>query len=186
MTKPSIFDDAATDTWQHVVFQENDDFGEEPLTHANLGSLNGNHLPAYYPGDTPQDSSISGEHQAVYIDGALSKNSKITLRQSIVSAKALAENAEVLSSKMLIISNAELSKQSKNFTDYSKNHPMIVIVPEAQRAELFSEMCEDKGFGLIRTLKKYIYEHPRVPITIEIHGQHYQELEELGILGRQK
>ena len=68
----------------------------------------------------------------------LGENSVVNKRQGVASAQALLKGAEILGGSLLIISNEPLSFASKNLDIPNANHAPVMVVPEANRAQVFS------------------------------------------------
>jgi hypothetical protein len=135
----------------------------------------------YVEGDLPSDKCISANHSHIYLTGRLLRGSKISLRQGFVSAASLNEGAEIAGGIALVISNCDLSRLSKNMKQASPNHPLMLVVPEGKRAEVFDFVTNKyghdpryyEGDDQKRMLKEVAQAFPKVPIQIVSWGQTY-------------
>jgi hypothetical protein len=142
-------------------------------------------LDGFLPSDMPANAKLSANHSHIYIDGSLEAGAWISLRQGIVSARSLGKDSEVMGGILLIISDAELSRMSKNLKRPSNDYPTILVVPEAERARTFDSLTEQIQYypGCpAEQLKEFVKNNPKMPVKI-IPGnwEHAALLSEAGL-----
>lgn len=146
-----------------------------PENKTNTGGVD---CDLFADGDLPPDKSITANHSDIYFKGKLSQGSKINLRQGFVSATSLDPGSEIVGGIALIISNHELSRFSENIKRPSSSHPLMLVVPESKRADVFDFVTTRYGHdpryyeaeGRQRMLKEIAEEFPHVPIQVVSWG----------------
>jgi hypothetical protein len=126
-------------------------------------------LDGFLPSDMPENAKLSANHSHVYIDGSLQAGACISLRQGVVSARSLGNGSEVMGGMLLIISDADLSRMSKNFKRPSNDYPTVMVVPEAERARTFDSLTKQIGHQPgcpAAQLKNFINDNPKMSVTI--------------------
>jgi hypothetical protein len=161
--KPHLFNDTERSM--------NIEFDERGRAHLTVWPTENSHidLNGYLPSDMPEKTRISANHSHIYIDGDLKFGANITVRQGIVSTRALGEASEVIGGVLLIISDDLLSQMSKNCQCPSKDSPTMLVVPEAERARTFDSLTQKVGHypGCpADKLIEFILENPKMPVTV--------------------
>jgi hypothetical protein len=94
----------------------------------------------WYEGDVPPDSNITGNHSNVYIEGKLGDRSFLNVRQGMVSASSIGEEATIGANILIIVDNLNLSAKSKNLTADTINARTIIEVPKEKKRRDFSRI----------------------------------------------
>jgi hypothetical protein len=116
----------------------------------------------YISRDLESGMRISGEHHSVYIGGKMLDNSYISVREGCVSASSLGKDSDIRAGMFILISDINLSRNSRNFQSASGTDPLIIVVPEEKRAEIFDFLMKK----FYRDYKKFI--DPELPETMKL------------------
>ncbi len=103
-------------------------------------------LPTYIQGNVSPKTSISGQHHDVLIAGELGEESSLSIREGIVSARALNARSRLIGGMLVIIGDIGASRDSDILRNYRET--TVIEVPENRRADIFLWLTGQKGLTL--------------------------------------